>query len=46
MVKRSRTRIARKFADGFSGDSSAKNVNTGSSMLSLPSVTAKPTAVG
>ena len=42
---RSRTRIARRFADGSAGASSGKNFSTSSSTLSFPSATASPTAV-
>ena len=42
---RSRTRIARRFAEGCAGASSGKNFSTGSSMLSFPSAAASPMAV-
>src|SRR5947199_401790 len=45
MRSRSLTRMDLRLADGSFGASSGKNVRTGSSMLSLPSETASPTAV-
>src|SRR2546423_489028 len=45
MVSRSRTRIILSLSEGFGGASSGKNFRTGSSMLNLPSATARPTAV-
>lgn len=45
MRSRSRTRMDLRLALGDPGASSGKNFSTGSSMLSRPSATAKPTAV-
>jgi len=45
MVSKSRTRICFRLLPGFAGASSGKNFKTSSSMLNLPSATAKPTAV-
>src|SRR5262245_12961704 len=42
---RSLNRIALRLAEGSAGASSGKNLRTGSSTLSFPSPTAKPTAV-
>src|SRR5258705_11728556 len=46
MRRRSRTRSARRLADGADGASAGKNDSTGASTESLPSATASPTAVG
>src|SRR5256886_3023448 len=43
MRSRSRTRIARRLADGSAGTSSGKNFITWSSRLSFPSAIARPT---
>ena len=45
MRSRSLSRIALRLADGSAGASSGKNFSTGSSRLSFPSATARPTAV-
>src|SRR5262249_42656962 len=45
MHNRSRTRIARRLAEGSAGASSGKNFTTSSSTLSFPSAIASPTAV-
>jgi hypothetical protein len=45
IISRSRTRIAFRLLLAFVGASSGKNFRTSSSMLSLPSATANPTAV-
>jgi hypothetical protein len=45
MARRSRTRIAFRLTLGSAGASSGKNLRTGSSIESLPSETARPTAV-
>ena len=45
IVSRSRTRIARRLALGSAGAESGKKPSTGSSTVSLPSATARPTAV-
>src|SRR5438132_8835231 len=45
MRSRSLSRIALRLLLGSAGASSGKNFSTGSSTLSLPSATAKPTAV-
>src|SRR6266487_228727 len=45
MHNKSRTRMALRLSAGAGGASSGKNFSTSSSMLNLPSATARPTAV-